>query len=289
VAGSALVTVGAVSVTVVPSASSINAGQALPVTITVSAGSSSPLATGKVTLICGSYTSPTTALANGSATITIPAGTLAPGVDTLTVDYGNGNYAGATGGASVTVTSGSPAFSITGTAVTVTAGATSGNTSTITVTPAGGFTGSVGLSAAITSSLTGVNDPPTLSFGSTSPVNITGAKAGTATLTFSTTAPGGCVEGNLIHHGVPWYPAGGAALACLLLLFLPVRRMNWRPRLGALVLLAILAGGMAACGTSERINCTAITSGTTAGAYYITVTGTSGTTTGTGTLTLTVQ
>src|SRR5208282_5768054 len=158
VAGSALVAVGAVTVAVVPSSATIKSTQALPVTINVSAGSGSPTPTGMVTLISGSYISTTTPLANGSATINIPAGTLPSGVDILEVDYGNGNYAGASGQASVTVTAGTPTFTITGTAVTLNPGLVA--MSTITVTPAGGFTGSVALTAAITSSPNGAQSVP---------------------------------------------------------------------------------------------------------------------------------
>ena len=75
-----------------------------------------------------------------------------------------------------------------GTSVSVAPGATAGNASTITLTPGGGFTGNVALTAAITSSPTGAQDPPSLSFGSTTPVDITGTSAGTATLTILTTA-----------------------------------------------------------------------------------------------------
>jgi len=241
-----------------------------------------------VTLISGSYTSATTALTGGSATITIPAGSLAPGADILTVAYGNGNYAGATGYASVTVTSGSPSFTITGTAVTVAVGAPA--TSTITVTPAGGFTGSVALTAAVTSSPNGAQDPPTVSFGSTSLVSITGAAAGTATLTISTTAAGGCTAANLMPRGVPWYPAGGAALACILLFGIPGRRRSWRRMLGLLTLLVALTCGVLACGGGGGTSpCNVIAPGTTAGTYTVTVTGTSVSTTAMGTVTLTVQ
>jgi hypothetical protein len=289
--GSVLVTVGSVAVSVVPSSTTINSTQALPVTITVSAGSGSPTPTGMVTLMSGSYTSPTTSLAGGSATITIPAGTLAPGVDVLEVSYGEGNYAGASGQASVTVTGGGAGFTITGTAVTVTAGATTGNTSTITVTPTGGFTGSVALTAAVTSGPNGAQNPGNLisfSFGSTSPVSITGTAAGTATLTITTKATGGCAQAYQTPPGFFWYTGSGAALACVLLFGIPARRRRWRLALGMLALLAALMGGFPACGGSVIFNCPG-TAGTPTGTYTITVTGTSGSTTGTGTVTLTVQ
>jgi len=158
------------SVTVTPSASSITTAQALSVTVAVSG-----TATGSVTLTSGSYASVSTTLSSGSAQITIPAGSLAAGSDTLTANYsGDSNYSATIGKAPVTVsTPVNPGFTITGSAVSVAPGATTGNTSTITVTPAGNFTGSVTLTAAITGPA-GAQYPPTVSFGSTSPVSITG-------------------------------------------------------------------------------------------------------------------
>ncbi len=92
------------SVTVKPGSSSISTTQALPVAITVSGGSGNATPTGTVTLTSGSYTSVATTLSSGSATITIPAGSLALGNDTLTVSYsGDSTYAPAAGTASVTV------------------------------------------------------------------------------------------------------------------------------------------------------------------------------------------
>jgi len=79
-----LVVVGAPAVTVTPSATSISTAQSLNVNITVSG---SPAPTGSVALTGGGYTSATTALTNGSATLTIPAGSLATDSDTLTASY----------------------------------------------------------------------------------------------------------------------------------------------------------------------------------------------------------
>jgi len=394
------------SVTVTPNPTSITTAQALSVTVAVSGGSGNPTPTGTVTLSSGSYTSAVTSLSSGSATISIPAGSLATGTDTLTASYtGDSNYSAKTGTAPVSVTvavapgasltgtwqitgkstafgltftgtgtvqqtgssvtgqitlSGSPCAStaalsggifgttvtvqllegsqtvnftgaansgltsisgtytapsggctngdygtwtatitaptpgltVSGTAVTVIPGATTGSTSTITVTPAGGFTGNVVLTAAVTSSPTGAQYPPTLSFGSTSPVSITGTSAGTATLTITTTAASSAALVLPKRNGVPWYAAGGAALACILLFGIPARRRSWRTMLGMLVFLVALSGGVLACGgggggstggggTSNP--------GTTAGTYTVTVTGTSGATTATGMVTLNVQ
>ena len=182
-----------------------------------------------------------------------------------------------------------PGFTITATPVTIEAGATTGNTSTITVTPSGGFTGSVALTAAVTSSPAGAQDSPTFSFDSTSPVDITGSSAGTATLTITTTAAVGCSQAQQRHREVPWYTAGGAILACIMLFGIPARRRRWRAALGMAALLIIVAGGLLACGGGSSSTCNGISPGTTPGSYTITVTATSGATTATGPVSLTVQ
>jgi hypothetical protein len=192
------------------------------------------------------------------------------------------------------VTPPAPTFAITGTSVTISPGAATGNTSTVTVTPSNGFTGSVTLTAALTSSPNGVQDPPALSFFSTSPVSIAGTSAGVAVLSIYTIAPTTAELERPKHPGSPWYIAGGATLACLLFFGISARRRSWRTMLGMVVLLALCAVGVSSCGggggaggggggggTGDP--------GTTPGAYTITVTGTSGSTTATGTVALTVE
>src|ERR1039458_6793736 len=118
------------------------------------------------------------------------SGSLIVGTDTLTATYsGDPSHNTSTGSATISVTTGvNPTFRVIGTPVTIAPGATTANTSTITVTPAGGFTGSVALTASVTSSPSGAQYPPTVSFGSTTPLSISGSTAGTATLTITTTA-----------------------------------------------------------------------------------------------------
>jgi hypothetical protein len=75
------------TVTVTPASMSISTSQTLNVTVTVAGKNPTPVPTGVVTLSSGSYTSATTTLTNGTATLTIPAGVLAAGSDTLTAIY----------------------------------------------------------------------------------------------------------------------------------------------------------------------------------------------------------
>ena len=107
-AGSVTLSVGKATpaVTVSPSASSITTAQTLRVTIAVT-GPSTP--TGSVILSSESYSSTSTSLTGGSATIAIPAGALATGPDTLTASYlpdtaSAANYTTATGTTAVDVT-----------------------------------------------------------------------------------------------------------------------------------------------------------------------------------------
>ncbi|MGD0734859.1 MAG: hypothetical protein ABR976_06915 [Terracidiphilus sp.] len=137
--GTATVTVTAPAlvtptVTVTPSLSSITTSQALSVSVAVGGGSGNPTPTGSVTLTNGSYNSGATALTNGSTTISVPAGSLATGTDTLTAAYApdsnsSSTYNSAMGTATVTVTSATvPTYTITGTVT----GLASGTELTIT-------------------------------------------------------------------------------------------------------------------------------------------------------------
>ncbi len=106
--GSVTVELDVPSVTVTPNPVSITVAQPVTVTVSVSGGAGAPTATGQVTLSGGNYSSTATALTNGSASITVAAGVLAAGTDTLTASYApdatsSSTYANATGTAEVTV------------------------------------------------------------------------------------------------------------------------------------------------------------------------------------------
>jgi hypothetical protein len=169
-------------------------------------------------------------------------------------------------------TTATPGFTIVGTSVTVSPGATTNNTSTITVAASGGFAGYVALTAAITSSPAGAEDSPSLSFGTTSPVSISGtAAAGSATLTISTT-PG--TSGTLEYPKgcrAPFY-ASGATLACILSFGIPMRRRRWQKTLGFVFLFISTTSGVLACGGGSASGSSRNT-GTTTGTYVVTITG----------------
>jgi len=286
------------SVSFAPFQPTITVNQPLTETIAVTGMPNFATATGTVTLSSGSYSSGPIALSAGSASITIPANSLAVGTDTLAADYsGDTNFTSSTGNETVTVNyAGPPAFALTATAVSVTPGAYTGNTSTITATPSNGFTGSVILTAVVTSAPTGSQDLPTWSFG-TSPsqgsIGVYGTSPETTTVTITTTAPSTAALTRPAFPGIRWYQ-GGTALACLLLFGIPARRRRWRTLLGMLIFLAFAIGGVISCGGGGSSGgggggTTPTDPGTTPGTYVITVTGTSTTLSTTTTINVTVQ
>ncbi len=152
--------------------------------------------------------------------------------------------------------------------IPVSPGATTGNTSTISVTPSNGFTGTVNLSCAVTTSLTNPTAPATCSIPSS--VSIAGTSAATTTLTVTTTAPTSALNR---PRGLFLPSAGGAALALVLFFGLPVRRRRQLRFLGLVVLLLPLAVAGFGCGSSTKGGNQG-GGGTTPGAYTVTVTGT---------------
>lgn len=98
------------TVAVSPAATAISTRQSVSVAIAVT-GSGGVAADGTIVLTSGAFSSGTVALAQGRATIAVPAGVLATGSDTLTASYTPGTtvtatYAAASGNAMVAVTDG---------------------------------------------------------------------------------------------------------------------------------------------------------------------------------------
>ena len=295
-----------------PSLNTINTAQALSVTVfispppgvpTTSAGATI-MPTGSVILTGGGYTSAATKLSSNTAIINIPSGSLGLGTIALTTTYTPDSaasliYTGASVGSVITVTTVMPpGFTIEANSVTTGPGA-AGAPTAVAIVPTYGFIGSVTLSAAVTSGPANAQHPPTFSFGNTSPVNITNAASGSATLTVFTTAP----TSNVVparRNRISWYTAGGASLAWVLILGVPRRSRRWRAMLGMVLLLISLSGATMACGgsggsgggnggsTSAGGTSTG-DPGTTSGTYVVTITGTSGSTTATCTVNVAVE
>ncbi len=192
----------------------------------------------------------------------------------------------------------SAGFTVSGTSLSIAPGAVTGNSSTITITPVGGFTGSVTLTAEVISSPTGGQYPPSLSFGSTSSVNIASTVPGTATLTVSTTPATSSVLAYTKRTNGWWRMTDVSALACVLFFVIPKQRRRRRSTLACMGFVAILGcaglgcGGALGCGGGGSTGAGSVgtsKAGTTAGTYVVKVTGTSGNIVGSSTLTLTVQ
>jgi hypothetical protein len=170
----------------VPAAGFTNA-QPMTVTVTVSGGSGNPTPTGTVTLSSGTYTSAATTLASGSASIVIPANSLAAGSDTLTASYApdanSSSYNSASGSAVATV------MSLILPTVTVMPGSssiTSGQALAVAVTVSGGGTNPTPTGTVTLSSGTYTSGAIALTSGSASITIPAGSlAAGSNTLTAS--------------------------------------------------------------------------------------------------------
>jgi subtilase family serine protease len=276
-----------------PGGGTLTADGSYTLTATVSPASGSTKPTGNVVFTIGSATQTETLNASGVATFTGTAPAAAGALTISSAYLGTPAFSASTSNTlNETVTTPLIAgYTVSGTAVTVVSGATSGNTSTITVTPSGGFTGSVELTAQITSGPAGALDPPTLSFGSTNPASISSTAAGAATLTITSTAATSAALAHPRRSSPPWYAAGGGTLVCLMLFGVPTQHRRWRSIFGIFALLVVLACGVSACGGGSSGGAPPPPSnpGTTPGTYAITVTATSGTTTAIGSVNLTVQ
>ncbi|AXC13624.1 putative periplasmic aspartyl protease [Acidisarcina polymorpha] len=285
--GATTVTVTEAAISLQTEAIDVSAGSTTDNTAKVTVSSAGGFA-GPVNLSCAVTSAPANAIS--PITCGIPAsidlsGT-APATATLTVNSSAGTTTGtyvvtisgkdaATGMVTASTTStvvvtGTPAITLTNSgAITIARGATTGNSSALSVTPVDGFTGAVSFSCAVTTSPAAAKQPITCAV-SPSLATISGATAATATLTISSTA------GTPVTIGaIPLRAIGGTALAGMLFFLVPtVRRRQLRGFLSLIALIAL--GGMVACGGSSASSGTppSTSTGTTAGAYVVTVTAT---------------
>ncbi len=290
-----------------------SAGYTVTVTPTPLSGAASP--TGAITVTDGATAigaatavtaaqDPSTGASLAQATVTIDLTTVPAGAQTLTLTYsGDGNYNGSTGTVNVTGTGGggggsTPTYTLAPTAATLTIANSSATTNTaqttLNITPANGFSGGVGLTCTVTGPA-GAQAAPTCALAASS-VTINSAAA-TDTLTITATPPtSAALHSPFNELERRWYAGGGVALGCVLLLGIPGRRRaleraGWLRLFG--VLLLMVAGGALGCGGGGSGGSGGGggggNPGTTAGAYTVTVTGTSGAIVKTATVTVNVQ
>lgn len=163
--------------------------------------------------------------------------------------------------------------------ITVAPGATVSNAASITVTSSGGFTGTVSLSCAITSTPSGAQYLPTCSIPGS--VAVSGTTPAAINVTVLTTTP--IASTRLVPDAVSVF-----ACACL---FVMPRRRRARLALIGLFLFAVMLVSLG-CGNgggSAPQTVSYSSPGTPPGAYVVTVTGTSGSITATTTVPVTVS
>ena len=298
--GSASVTLTVVPATVTPSVTTSSATAVAPNSATLNAqatpnGSDTHVwfLYGTSSTLSGASQTASQDLGSGSAGVNISAS--AANLSANTTYYFQAvaqNSAGTTQGSIQNfVTAPAATFTITGSAVALAKGSSTGNSSTITVTPVGGFSGTVALSVAITSSPAGAQNLPAFNWTpSGAELSLSGSSPASATLTIITTPSTVGANQQPENPAARWYGTSGAVLACVALFWIPSRRRGLRNMLTIVALFIALGGGLLACGAgSNTIGGGGGNSGTTSGTYTITVTATSGATSVTTPVSVTVQ
>ncbi|SEB93440.1 Pro-kumamolisin, activation domain [Terriglobus roseus] len=287
------------SVVVAAATSTPTGGTTDLLSITVAGSGATP--TGTVTVIVdGTALSTATALSSGTANYTyaVPACTATSACShTVLVYYaGNAVYKPGSGTLTLTVpttsTGVTPSFTLKAASSTVTTSAGGSTTNVIAVTPAGGFTGAVTFSAALTSStgtFAGCYLLPTATVASaavSSTMTIYTATTGCASSSALKSSTLAKLDTKPTQPGLPGPRAGLVVFSAGLLACFTLRK---RVRAGVLIAVALsaLTVGMTGCSSSGSAATAATT--TSAGTYVITVTGTSGTLSTTTSFTLTVQ
>jgi hypothetical protein len=258
------------SVTAVAAASTIADSQTDVVSITVAGQSGQPAPTGTVTLSSGDF-SAQQALSGAAASITIPAGKLSSGANTITATYsGDAVYIGSNTTLTVTVAS------LILSAPAPTPVSPGGNaTTSISLSAGSSYSSTLNLSCALATSPANAQSLPTCSLNPTS-IAITAGGSATAMMTVKTTAASNSAQAAPNSLRLLGVGGGGTILAGLLWLGIPARRRRWFALavlacfLGAAGLLTGCGGG----GSSSTGPTPPSTPATTAGTYTFTITGT---------------
>ncbi len=248
---------------------SANLNQSVTFTATLTSGSPGT-PTGTVTFLNGSSTLGSAAVsASGIASFSTSA--LAAGGHTISAEYsGDNNFNSASQSINLTVVA--PNFSLSASAPSPSTVAPGASTkATVTITPSGGLDPStLTLSCSITPA---VSSPATCSFGAISITN----NIGTATLTIATAGSQSAFAAPLGNHDGGMRFALGLMIPAMLLSGAGLRKLNKRKLLN-LCFAAVLMGAflfVTACGSgSGSGNTTPPPSGTSAGTYTVTVSGT---------------
>lgn len=262
------------SMTITPAVTTVGAGLQLAVAVAVSG--SSGQGTGSVSLSSGSWTSPPSAIINGTANLTIPSNTLAVGSDTLTANY-SGDPTYLAGTATTTITVNPSTFTLTpNIGLTIPRG--SSLSEFIQLKTTDGYNGTITFTCVLTASPAGAAHLPTCT-GDNQPLNGSyGLAIGSEYLVISTTA----ATASLSRPGFPGaIGLGGSVFAILVFIGIPSRWRRARALLGVFVLFCIF-GGLNACGGGGGSTAStggsgsggnANASGTTPGVYTFVVTG----------------
>ena len=250
------------------------------------------------TTLLGTATLNRTGLAaTGTASFTTAA--LTTGTHSLTAMFaGDGNASASTSPALAVVALPTPTVTLTTASSTLgfSAGASAGNSDVLTLTSAGGYTGSVTLSCAVSFSGTATPTlPPTCAFSNPT-VGLAAGASGTSTLTISTTVPHAVGTGQ--QQALNRMGGRGAAVVAFALLVacVPRRRSAWRAMRASAMLVAatglMMLAGCAAGSSSPAVTTptTPVTPvGTTTGAYMVTITANGGSAATTAVTTVTVN
>ena len=238
-------------------------------TVAVNGGSGTPTPTGTVTLTGGGYTSAAAALSAGSTTISIPAGALNSGADTLNVVYqGDPTYDSSAGSTTVTVSQlalmlSNVSQAAPGNSVTATATMSADNT----------YSGTMKLSCALTAAPSNAQGLPTCVLNP-SYITIASGRSGTTIVTVHITAATitAAVQASTRNPGL--LGGAGAVLAGVFMFGISSRRRRWMSML--VLLFAIAVAGTIGCGGSGSsfLPVGKSTPATTKGSYTFTVTGT---------------